>query len=89
MGQDLRTDEQKIRAATHNALQLATSLEISSIAFPALGTGVGGFSITRCAEIMIREALNHAASLKVLFVLYSEESHAAFTEVYNRLLQSP
>jgi O-acetyl-ADP-ribose deacetylase (regulator of RNase III) len=89
MGQDLRTDKQKIRNATHNALQLASNLGIETVAFPALGTGVGGFSFVQCAEIMIREAMIHAQSLRVIFVLYSEESHAAFTDVYHRLSESP
>src|SRR2546422_4215267 len=45
MGQDLRTDRSKISKATRNSLIRASELGISSIAFPALGTGVGGFPV--------------------------------------------
>jgi len=87
MGQDLRTDEQKIRKATRNALRLANTLGIRDIAFPALGTGVGGFPLSQCAHIMLKEAMDHAGSLKVIFVLYSQESYSAFTDTYSRMIE--
>jgi O-acetyl-ADP-ribose deacetylase (regulator of RNase III) len=42
MGQDLTTDADKIRQTTRNSLIKADELGIKSLAFPALGTGVGG-----------------------------------------------
>jgi O-acetyl-ADP-ribose deacetylase (regulator of RNase III) len=83
MGQDLRTDETKIRSATRNALKLAEDLGLKTIAFPALGTGVGGFSLEECAQVMLEEASQYPGSLKVIFVLYSEESYQIFKETYN------
>ena len=44
MGQDLRTSAALIERATRNSLALAEA-RVWSIAFPAFGTGVGGFSI--------------------------------------------
>jgi len=32
-----------------------------SLSFPALGTGVGGFSLEEAAEVMIRSILDHIA----------------------------
>jgi O-acetyl-ADP-ribose deacetylase (regulator of RNase III) len=55
MGQDLRTDAQKAKDATKSSLELAESHKISSMAFPAIGTGVGGFPLGGCAEIMVGE----------------------------------
>lgn len=46
--------EESIRAATLKCLQLADSLAVRRIAFPALGTGVGGFPFELAAEVMIR-----------------------------------
>ncbi len=43
MGQDLSTDTQKIYHCTLNSLKRARELGLKSIAFPAIGTGVGGF----------------------------------------------
>jgi O-acetyl-ADP-ribose deacetylase (regulator of RNase III) len=84
MGQDLRTDAEKIRAATKNSLLRAEELGIKSLAFPALGTGVGGFPLRECARIMldvVREHLATKTSLeKVVFALYGEEAYRAFQE---------
>src|SRR3989442_6005101 len=55
MGQDLQTDESKIRKATRNSLIRARELAIASIAFPALGTGVAGFPPDHAADAMIDE----------------------------------
>ena len=49
MGQDLRTSAEIIEQATKNSLRKAEELGLKSIAFPALGTGVGGFSLEECA----------------------------------------
>ncbi len=82
MGQDLRTDAEKVRKATLNSLQLADQKGISSIAFPAIGTGVGGFSHHHCAKIMIGEAidfLQKAHHLKTIaFVLFENRAREDF-----------
>ncbi len=82
MGPDLRTDGQNIRLATRNALLRAKELGLKSIAFPALGTGVGGFPYEEAARIMTGEVEEHLAgetSLEeVVFVLYDAEAYAAF-----------
>ena len=52
MGQDLRTSAALIRQATLASLALAEKLNIRSIAFPAFGTGVGGFPMKACAHNM-------------------------------------
>src|SRR5262249_14830025 len=89
MGQDLSTDRSKISRATRNSLLRAAELEISSIAFPALGTGVGGFPVELAADAMISECVSFiesglAPSLKkILFVLFSDEVLAAFEKKLN------
>jgi len=47
MGQDLKTDEEKVKLATKNCLLRAEEKGIESLALPAIGTGVGGLSIDR------------------------------------------
>jgi O-acetyl-ADP-ribose deacetylase len=84
MGQDLQTDRSKIRKATRNSLLRAEELGIGSIAFPALGTGVGGFPPSEAADAMISECISFvqggsASSLKtIMFVLFSDDVVAAF-----------
>lgn len=88
MGQDLRTDESKIRAAVHNSLRLAEENGLESIAFPAIGTGVGGFPMQKAAEIMMEEArkfLETAQHVKeILFVLFDDYSFQVFKEEFDR-----
>jgi O-acetyl-ADP-ribose deacetylase (regulator of RNase III) len=82
MGQDLRTDAEKIRAATVNSLKRADELGLRSIAFPALGTGVGGFSYRRAAEVMIEAIRRHLAGQttleEVVLALYGQQAYDAF-----------
>ncbi|HEY7058374.1 MAG TPA: macro domain-containing protein [Vicinamibacterales bacterium] len=89
MGQDLRTNANLIRRATESALALAAEHALGSIALPALGTGVGGFPIDLCAEVMIGAVRTHAeegrTSLKdVRFVLYGREAYETFAAAANR-----
>ena len=82
MGQDLRTDENIVYEVTKNSLLLADRLNLKSIAFPAIGTGVGGFSVELCAQKMIgatRELSNQLKSLeRVVFILFDKASFDAF-----------
>jgi len=79
MGQDLVAKEEYIRNATLNSLKRADELKIKSIAFPAFGTGVGGFSADECARIMLDEVKDFSKKTKylkeVLFVLFNKKSY--------------
>jgi O-acetyl-ADP-ribose deacetylase (regulator of RNase III) len=76
-----------IRKATLSSLQLADRLRCTSIAFPALATGVAGFPVDECAETMISAARDfdrgqaHGIGL-VVFVLWS----AGDLETFDRIL---
>lgn len=84
MGQDLATDAEKIRNATKNSLKRASELKIKSIAFPALGTGVGGFPMKECARIMIEEVQNFIKQKKelekIIFVLFDQPAYDTFLQ---------
>ena len=84
MGQDLKTDAEKIRQATKNSLLRADELGIKSIVFPALGTGVGGFPLDECARIMIGQVHQHSTRItelrRVVFALYDEPAYQAFKQ---------
>lgn len=82
MGQDLKTDPVKVKNATTNSLKLADEKGIKSISFPAIGTGVGGFSIYECAKIMLETTINFLQDSKyvnsVRFVLFDDQTFEAF-----------
>ncbi len=89
MGQDLHTSADKIRASTDNALKRAEELGLSSVAFPALGTGVGGFDYTQAAEIMLtvcyqRSGADNSVRM-VRFVLFDQKAFEAFQVVAQNL----
>ena len=85
----VRTTAKTLQTATAHALRLAMERELKTIAFPAVGTGVAGFPMDQCAEIMLREAAQHLAketSLETIyFVLFDEPSRAVFASTFNRL----
>lgn len=93
MGQDLRTDDTLIARAAETALAAAAARGFRSVAFPALGTGVGGFPIGRCAEVMIEVVRQHAAEpssvAQVTFVLFGEPAYREFVAAAERLLGQP
>lgn len=85
MGIDFKTDEIKIRDASKNALKVADQLKISSLAFPALGCGVGGFPHLASAKIMAQEVFRHLRETKsglkeIIFCLYDKEAYEIFNK---------
>jgi O-acetyl-ADP-ribose deacetylase len=90
MGKDLKTDPEKIAAATRSTLALAEKHKMESIAFPALGSGVGGVPPAQSADAILSTVVQHVARgnstlQKVLFVLYQDEAYKAFTDALKRL----
>jgi len=85
MGPDLATDEVKIRAATRNALKRAMEIGAISVAFPSIGTGVGGLPLDQAARAMIDVMAEHAHMSKspsrIVIVLFSEDAKEAFDHV--------
>src|SRR6202158_646290 len=79
------TSEANLRAATRNSLKRADENSLKTIAFPAIGTGIAGFPIERCARVMLGEVrahLNGATTLeRVEFVLFDRRSLEIFERV--------
>lgn len=84
-----RTSAQALRGSTAHALRIAAQQGLKTIAFPAVGTGIAGFPLRECADIMLREAVRHLAgpaSLeKVYFVLFDEEALEVFQKAFREL----
>jgi O-acetyl-ADP-ribose deacetylase (regulator of RNase III) len=88
MGQDLHTGAEIITRATRSSLALAEQQGLSSLSFPALGTGVGGFSLHHCASLMIGTTIDFLLQAKrireVRFVLYDADAKEIFEQELKR-----
>lgn len=93
MGQDLMTNADLIHAATANCLKRASDLSLTSIALPALGTGVGGFPVHEAARVMIDATCTmlrctpRTSLRQVRFVLFTSDALQAFDEALSRIPQ--
>jgi len=74
--------ETSVRSALRASLRLAEEHGCETIAVPALGAGIAGFPMQRCAELLLEEARSHLAggsSLgEIRFVLYGEPAYRVF-----------
>lgn len=86
---DARTTAKSLRTSTAHSLRLAAERKLTSIAFPAVGTGVSGFPMDECAQIMLSEAVQHLkgdTSLEtVYFVLFNERARDTFQRTWDKL----
>ncbi|MBS1840836.1 MAG: macro domain-containing protein [Acidobacteria bacterium] len=84
-----RTTAKSLQTSTAHSLRLAAERDLKTIAFPAIGTGVSGFPMDQCAEIMLREAaafLKEETSIETIyFVLFDGASLAVFRAVWKKL----
>ena len=78
-------DEASVRSAARRSFQLANELGCRTLAVPAIGAGIGGLPMQRCAEVLLEEARAHlrgATSLEeIRFVLFGEPSFRVFEMV--------
>ena len=82
LDRDRRTSAEAIRAAVHSAMARARENDVASIAFPALGTGVGGYPLDEAAQITlaaVHEELPNSPSIDVVtFALRGAAAYSAF-----------
>jgi O-acetyl-ADP-ribose deacetylase (regulator of RNase III) len=83
MGQDLRTSTDAIARATRRTLEVADELEAESLALPAFGTGVGGFPLGECAQLMVDTVRSYEPRTirRVVFAVYGTDAETAFRSV--------
>ena len=83
-------EDEKLKNATMNSLKLADENNLKSISFPAISTGIFGFPIQKCAEIMLQTAIDYLKGQtgleKVLFVLFGRDSYEVFANQLNQEL---
>src|ERR1700720_2007735 len=88
-----KTNADTLRHSTAHSLRIAHEHGLKSIAFPAVGTGIAGFPLKDCAEIMLREAAQHLrgeTSLEtVYFVLFDEAAQGIFERAWRKIQAEP
>lgn len=90
MGPDLKTDPETIGLTTRATLALANKHRLTSLALPALGTGVGKIAPTAAADAMLNEVMTHlkgspSSLRRIVFVLYQDDAFKAFGDTLRRL----
>lgn len=88
-----RVSKESLESSTRNSLLRALEYNIKTIAFPAIGTGVGGYPLEQCAELMIDiiswYIINEGVQIeKIYFVLFDDASYEIFRGVLQNKLKS-
>jgi len=83
------TTAKALRSSTAHSLRIAAEKGLKTVAFPAVGTGIAGFPMRECAEIMLEEVMQHLkkpTSLeKVYFVLFDKSALDEFQSVWSEM----
>ena len=77
--------ESSLRSSFRRCLELARERGCRTLAAPAIGGGIAGLPLQRCAEILMEEAHTHLESgtslEEIRFVLYGEPAYRIFEQV--------
>ncbi len=77
--------EASVRSSVRRSFELAAEHVCRSLACPAVGAGIAGFSLQRCAEVSLEEARRHLDSEtsleEIRFVLFGEPAYRVFEMV--------
>lgn len=80
-----RATYEYVRNSAFAALQLCAEKDVQSIAFPAIGSGVGGLTSTESAEAILEAIIEYSnqpkSVKKVILVGYSESARTTFEHV--------
>lgn len=84
-----RTTAKSLKTSTAHSLRIAAERKLKTIAFPAVGTGVSGFPVDECAQIMLGEAVQHLkekSSLETIyFVLFDAATSSTFEKTWDKM----
>jgi O-acetyl-ADP-ribose deacetylase len=85
-----RPEEELLANCYRNSLALAEEHGISSVAFPAISTGVFGYPKEEATDVTLRTIAGEAENLQsvrlVRFVLFGEEDRKVYEDALARLL---
>lgn len=78
-------EDEKLRNAILNSLKLMDEHNLTTIAFPAISTGIFGYPVEKCAQIMVKMTKRYLKGStqirEVNFCLYSTSDFEVFEKV--------
>jgi O-acetyl-ADP-ribose deacetylase (regulator of RNase III) len=81
-------EDNKLRSATVNSLKAADENKLQSIAFPAISTGIFGYPVDRCAEIMLSAIIEYLKGetgiKKVTMCLFDDKTFEIFRRILDK-----
>jgi len=83
-------EDRKLRAAVAGSLETAAELELTSLALPAISTGIFGFPEARAARVILSACREYVSdhpetSLQLIrLVVYGEQAAEVFSEAWDQ-----
>lgn len=84
-------EDNKLKSTVLSSLRLASEKGLKSISIPAISSGIFGFPKDRCAEILVKEALNYIkenlkSSLELIeFCVYDDLTMGYFKKEFDKI----
>ncbi len=82
-------EDNKLRSATLSSLKLAEQRGLKSLTFPAISTGIFGYPMDRCADIMLRTVKTYLEGQtnieEVRFCLWGQEAYRVFADTLDAI----
>lgn len=85
-----QVETEALKNCTLSSLKLADKFNIKSLAFPAIGTGVGGYPLKKCAEVMLGVVNEYLKSQetqieKIYFILFDDNTFNSFNNYIQQI----
>ncbi|MBN1153735.1 macro domain-containing protein [candidate division KSB1 bacterium] len=82
-------EREKLQNATWNSLAVASQHKLQSISFPAISTGIFGYPVEQCADIMVDTAIrflseNETTIKRIIFCLWDDRTYQTFADKLDR-----
>ena len=80
--------DEKLKNAIKNVFLKAEELKLTSIAIPAISTGIFGYPYKKCAKIMVNviKSFKFRSLKKVIVCLYTEKVYKIFLKIFTEEL---
>jgi len=85
-------EDNKLRNATVNSLKVADENGLKSIAFPAISTGIFGYPLQRCSQVMLSNTMSYLAGEQtgleqIIFCLFDQKAYDTFKITLQELIK--